>query len=176
MFDFLRILIEFFNSNKISYMLSGSVAMSTYVVPRFTRDFDFVINLKAQDIATFTEQFGEGYYCNEDSVKEAISQKGMFNIIDHKSGYKADFIILKDEPFRQKEFSRKQLIDFMDMKLYIVSPEDLLLSKLIWIQDIQSGLQMEDIKMLSLLPGIDHDYIYQWINTLKLNTFDLLNE
>lgn len=176
MFDFLRILIQFFDSNRIPYMLSGSVAMSTYVVPRFTRDFDFVINLKTEDVVNFTEQFNEGYYCNEDSVKQAVSQKGMFNIIDHESGYKADFIILKDEPYRQKEFSRKRLIDFMDMKLYIVSPEDLLLSKLIWIQEIQSSLQMEDIKMLSLLPGIDSVYIYRWINTLKLNTFDLLNE
>jgi hypothetical protein len=176
MFDFLKILIQFFDSNKIPYMLSGSVAMSTYVVPRFTRDFDFVINLKAQDIANFTEQFSEGYYCDEDSVKQALSQKGMFNIIDHKSGYKADFIILKDEPFRQEEFSRKQLIDFMDMKLYIVSPEDLLLSKLIWIQDIQSGLQMEDIKLLQALPGLDHQYLNEWIKRLKLNTFNLLNE
>lgn len=176
MFEFLKILIQFFDSNKIPYMLSGSVAMSTYVVPRFTRDFDFVINLKEQDVEKFTEQFNEGYYCNEDSVKQAVSQKGMFNIIDHKSGYKADFIILKEEPYRQKEFSRKQLIDFMDMKLYIVSPEDLLLSKLIWIQDIQSGLQMEDIKLLSALPGLDHGYLYEWINTLKLNTFNLVNE
>ena len=128
MFDFLKILIQFFDSNKIPYMLSGSVAMSTYVVPRFTRDFDFIINLKEQDVVKFTEQFNEGYYYNEDSVNQALSQKGMFNIIDHKSGYKADFILLKDNPYRQKEFSRKQLIDFMDMKLYIVSPEDLLLS------------------------------------------------
>jgi hypothetical protein len=176
MFDFLKILIQFFDINKIPYMLSGSVAMSTYVVPRFTRDFDFVINLKVQDVANFTEQFSEGYYCDEDSVKQAVSQKGMFNIIDHKSGYKADFIILKDDPYRQKEFSRKQLIDFMDMKLYIVSPEDLLLSKLIWIQDIQSGLQMEDIKLLAALPGLNHDYLYEWIDSLKLNTFNLLNE
>ena len=35
MFEFLRILIHFFDSNKILYMLSGSVAMSLYTQPRF---------------------------------------------------------------------------------------------------------------------------------------------
>ncbi len=176
MLDFLKILIHFFDSNKIPYMLSGSVAMSTYTVPRFTRDFDFIVHLKLPDVSNLMKQFNEGYYCNEESARQAINQKGMFNIIDHKSGYKADFVILKDEPYRLKEFSRKQLIYFLDMKLYIVSPEDLLLSKLIWVQELQSAVQMEDIKALSLLPELDRTYIYEWINTLKLNTFNLLNE
>jgi len=37
MFDFLKVLINFFDKNNLPYMLSGSVAMSTYTVPRFTR-------------------------------------------------------------------------------------------------------------------------------------------
>ncbi len=41
MFDFFKILIQFFEDNKIEYMLSGSVAMSVYTLPRSTRDFDF---------------------------------------------------------------------------------------------------------------------------------------
>jgi hypothetical protein len=176
MIDFLKILIGFFDSNKIHYMLSGSVAMSTYTVPRFTRDFDFVVHLKQSDIINLMKEFKEGYYCNEDAVRQAINEKGMFNIIDPKSGYKADFLILKDEPYRQEEFSRRRLIDFLDLKLYVVSPEDLLLSKLIWIQDVQSGIQMEDIRQLAVLPEIDHTYIHRWIKTLKLNTFNLLNE
>lgn len=176
MIDFLKILIGFFDNNRIPYMLSGSVAMSTYTVPRFTMDFDFVVQLKPSDIASLMKEFKDGYYCHEAAVKQAVKEKGMFNIIDHKSGYKADFLILKDEPYRQEEFSRKRLIDFLDLKLYIVSAEDLLLSKLIWIQDLQSGIQMEDVKQLALLPGLDHTYIRQWIKTLKLNTFNLLNE
>jgi len=50
MFDFLRVLIDFFEKQKISYMLSGSVAMSLYTQPRFTRDYDFVVNLKVEHI------------------------------------------------------------------------------------------------------------------------------
>ena len=100
----------------------------------------------------------------------------MFNIIDHKSGYKADFIILKNEPYRITEFARKRLIDFLEMKIYVVSPEDLLLSKIIWVQEIQSPLQFEDIRLLSSLDNLDRQYIDKWIDSLKLNTFDFFKK
>lgn len=83
-------------------------------------------------------------------------------------------MILKDEPHRQQEFSRRRQIDFLDMKIYIVSPEDLLLSKIIWIQELQSSLQAEDIRILSKISKLDWDYIHHWIRILKLNTVGLL--
>jgi hypothetical protein len=176
MFDFLRELIRFFDQNNIGYMLSGSVAMSTYTLPRFTRDFDFIVHLKQEAIPALLDSFKEGYYCDEDAVRDAIRQKGMFNIIDHKSNYKADIVILKDEPYRQEEFARRKQIHFLDMKIYIVTPEDLLLSKLIWIQKLQSSLQMDDIRSLWKIKELDVTYIQAWVNQLKLNTFGLLKE
>ncbi len=40
MFNFLRILILFFEKNNIPNMLPGSVTMSTYILPGFTSDFE----------------------------------------------------------------------------------------------------------------------------------------
>lgn len=98
----------------------------------------------------------------------------MFNIIDHATSFKADFIILKTQPFRQKEFERRMKADFFGLPIYIATVEDLLLSKLIWIQEIQSSVQMEDIKNLLLVEGLDWNHIRYWIESLKLNTFNLL--
>jgi hypothetical protein len=42
-------------------MLSGSVAMSVYVLPRATRDFDFVIHLHPQDVEALVNHFKDGY-------------------------------------------------------------------------------------------------------------------
>lgn len=176
MFDFLRNLVRFFELHDIPYMLSGSVAMSLYTEPRFTRDYDFVVHMKPENIPALLDFFKEGYYCSEEAAKEAVLLKTMFNIIDHKSGYKADFVILKNDPFRQEEFGRKRLVNLLEMKIYIVSPEDLLLSKLIWIQELQSGIQMEDIKRLAVLDSLDRFYISNWIHVLKLKTFNLLPE
>ena len=98
----------------------------------------------------------------------------MFNIIDHDSGFKADFVVLKENQFRQTEFNRRIQVNFYGQDIYVVSPEDLLISKLIWIQDFQSALQIEDIKNLKAVEKLDWAYIKEWINKLKLNTFDLV--
>ncbi|HEY6505125.1 MAG TPA: hypothetical protein VIZ28_14210 [Chitinophagaceae bacterium] len=174
MFDFLRILIQFFDKYNIPYMLSGSMAMSTYTGPRYTRDFDFVVHLKTSDISLLRDFFNEGYYCDEDSMADAIKRKGVFNIIDHKSNYKADFIILRDDEFELVKFNRRLPVDFLDFKVSIISAEDLLLSKLVWVQNLRSALQEEDILQLSKLEHLDRTYISHWINSLKLNTFGLL--
>jgi hypothetical protein len=174
MLQFLMRILNFLNGNNIEYMLSGSVAMSIYVEPRATRDLDFVVNLSEANVSTLINHFGSGYYCATDAVYSAVKEKGMFNIIDHASGFKADFIVLKDSDFRQTEFGRRQQADFFGVPIYVVSLEDLLISKLIWIQELQSEIQKNDIKVLAEVDHLDRNYIQQWVRTLKLNTFDLI--
>jgi hypothetical protein len=150
--------------------------MSLYVVPRATRDFDFIIHLEPKEIDRFVGNFKDGYYCDKDAIEDAVKHRSMFNIIDHASGFKADFVVLKPDPFRQNEFSRRIAMEFMGKTIFVVSPEDLLLSKLIWIQDYQSGVQMEDIRNLVLSGNLDWGYIDLWKDRLNLNSFNLLNE
>jgi len=157
MIDFFEKIIDVLNKHKIDYMLSGSVAMSLYIVPRATRDFDFIINLLPGDVDFFVENFKEGYYCDNDSIADAVIHHSMFNIIDYASGFKADFVILKNNAFRQAEFNRRSLIDYFGKTIYVVMPEDLLISKLIWIQDLQSSIQMEDISKLTALENLVGD-------------------
>jgi hypothetical protein len=174
MISFFHKIIDVFDALNIPYMLSGSIAMGVYIVPRATRDFDFVIYLQSKDVIDFVSNFKDGYYCDLESVQEAVKQKNMFNIIDHTSGFKADFMILKDNEFRQLEFKRRVKMAFFDKTVYLVSVEDLLLSKLIWIQEIQAAIQIEDIKNLSQLETLDWDYVNEWILKLNLKTFNLI--
>jgi hypothetical protein len=174
MLNFFLKIIDALNTLKIPYMLSGSVAMGIYTLPRATRDFDFVVHLQLKDVEAFTTHFKEGYYCDTEAVKDAIKHHSIFNVIDHASGYKADFVILKNEPFRQLEFTRRKEIEYLDKKIFVVSAEDLLLSKLIWIQDYQSAVQTEDIKSILASGNLDLDYIREWVAKLNLKTFNLL--
>jgi hypothetical protein len=174
MFDFFKKIIEYFDSRQIPYMLSGSIAMGMYIVPRATKDIDFVIHLQPQDIDSFVAHFDGAYYCSKDAVIDAVNRQSIFNVIDHASGFKADFVVLKNSEYRLVEFERKQIRDFFGIEIYIVSPEDLLISKLIWIQEWQSAVQMEDIKNLAAVPGLQQGYITNWIKKLNLNTFNLL--
>jgi Nucleotidyltransferase of unknown function (DUF6036) len=176
MLSFFQKITDVLDQYQIPYMLSGSIALGLYTVPRMTRDIDFIIHLEAKNLEFFINSFSDGFYCDRDAVNDAI--KGpikMFNIIDHATGYKADFVVLKDDPFRQEEFKRRLKVNYFGKTIYVVSPEDLLISKLIWIQDFQSAVQMEDIKSLVLVDNLDWVYISKWIKQLKLRTFDLTN-
>ena len=158
----------------LRYMLSGSVAMSAYTVARNTRDIDIVIQLDAKNVDEFLALFQTGYYLHEPSIREEIRQKRLFNLIHFESGLKIDFVVLKDTPFRQAEFARRQQTDFLDVSVWVVSLDDLIISKIIWIQDYQSELQMRDIAQLLLNPTVDRVYVQDWCQQLNLQTFNLL--
>jgi len=174
MIAFFQKITDVLRESNIPYMLSGSVAMSIYIVPRATRDFDFIIHLEPGTIDDFIRPFQDGYYCDKDAIQDAVKRHSMFNIIDHASGFKADFMVLKNEAFRQEEFNRRRKIDFMGKTIYVVSPEDLLISKMIWIQGFQSAQQMEDIKGLAAIENMDWSYIKKWVNKLNLKSSDII--
>jgi hypothetical protein len=50
-----------------------------------------------------------------------------------------------------------------------------MISKLIWIQELQSAIQMEDIRNLAESENLDWEYIDLWIGNLHLNSFNLLD-
>jgi hypothetical protein len=159
---------------EIPYMISGSLALSAYEMPRMTRDVDIIIELELDKVDTFINLFKENYYTHKPSIMEETIRKGMFNIIDHRSGYKLDFILRKNYEYRRTEFLRRRKMQIMGVDMWVVSVEDLILSKLLWIQQLQSEKQMEDIRNLLMDTAPDLEYMKMWINKLNINTFGLL--
>ncbi|WP_448519835.1 DUF6036 family nucleotidyltransferase [Rhodoflexus sp.] len=174
MIDTLKDTVTRLEQLEIPYMLSGSIALITYTTPRMTRDIDIVIELMPEHISKFVMAFQQNYYCHQATVEEEVVRKGMFNIIDYKTGYKVDFIVRKNSEYRIKEFERRQRTNVLGVDVWLVSLEDLILSKLIWIQDLQSDRQKEDIQNLLANDDVDTEYLKFWIHQLKLNTFNLL--
>jgi hypothetical protein len=156
-------------SGKIPYMITGSIASNFYSIPRMTRDIDIVIEIHKQDANRMETLFKDDFYIDQDTINEAIQQHGMFNILHNESVIKIDFIIRKNNEYRQLEFQRKKQAEFEDQKIWIVSPEDLILSKLFWAKDSYSEMQLKDIEnLLRLVKGLDISYIQKWIKVLGL--------
>lgn len=155
-------------------MLSGSIALNRYTVPRMTLDIDIVIELNVNNLEEFIGLFPDKFYMNSDTVRQEMQRYGMFNIIDFESGIKVDFIVRKNTEYRIHEFNRRKKEKIEAIEVWMVSPEDLVISKLDWIQQLQSDKQVEDIRNLLSIPEIDKDYISYWCKRLNLNTFELL--
>lgn len=110
------------------------------------------------------------FYVSQEAALEALDRKGQFNVIDPKSGWKADFIILKGRPFSQKEFSRRSRAEIHGVEMEIVSPEDLILAKLEWAADGGSLRQIEDAAGILKVrkEKLDWAYLEKWVVDLAL--------
>lgn len=152
----------------IPYMLTGSAALDFYAQPRMTRDIDLVIDLDLSTARKLYELFSADFYLEESAINQAIEQHSMFNAIHQKWIIKVDFIIRKDLEYRKVEFDRRQKFELDGgIKIFAVSPEDLILSKLEWAKDTNSEVQKRDIhSLLELVPNLDYDYLNKWARVL----------
>lgn len=142
-------------------MVTGSMAMNYYAQPRMTRDIDLVVALQVPDVDRLAAVFEPGYYVPTEHIRRNVVQPGMFNLLHLDSVVKVDMVVRKDEPYRQAEFERRQRVDLPGFSAWLVSKEDLILSKLIWAKDTGSEMQRGDVRNL-LRSGADLDYIRGW--------------
>ncbi len=159
--------------SEIQYMLTGSMAMNYYSTPRMTRDLDIIIELKIADIELLFSRLKDEYYADIDRAKAAVESGKMFNIIHNYTSVKVDFIIRKNNEYRVQEFQRRKKVTFGKSELYIVSKEDLMISKLLWAKDSRSEMQQRDIQNLAK-SGYDEKYVRE--NSEKLGVYSLFQE
>lgn len=148
-------------------MISGSVAMNYYAVPRMTRDIDIVVELNPEDGDKFIRLFQKDFYIDEEMVEKSIKKKSLFNIIHNKYVFKIDFIVKGKSKFHDISLSRRKKVLIDDNLMWFISAEDLILAKLLWAKESYSELQLSDIK--NLFEGVlslDKRYI-------KENVFDM---
>jgi len=151
----------------IEYMISGSIAMNFYATPRMTRDIDIVIVIEKSDIDKIFSKFKNDYYVDDEMIRDAFDNNSMFNIIHTIEIVKIDFIITKNNEYRLLEFSKKRKIKLDETDIFVVSIEDLIISKLYWAKDSFSSIQIRDIKNL-LNCKVNRIYLKEWIEKLEL--------
>jgi predicted nucleotidyltransferase len=171
--DILRDVAKRFSEAGIQYMLTGSFAMNYYAQPRMTRDIDIVVALEPKDADSVVALFEDDYYVPRNALVRAIANRTLFNIIHSESIFKVDCIIRKHTEYRRLEFERRRQVDVDDIQVWIVSKEDLIISKLYWAKESHSEFQLRDVRNL-LKSGYDAKYLQTWTENLGLD--NLLRE
>ena len=169
----LRDVVSRLKTADIDYMLTGSFALIYYAEPRMTRDIDLVVSLAGNDGDTIVQSFESDYYLDSQAVSRAIANRSLFNIIHSEHVLKVDFIVRKDTEYERVKFDRRQVATVDGIDLWIISKEDLIISKLQWARGSHSKFQLRDVKNL-LATGFDADYVRKWTNELQIT--ELLNE
>ena len=102
--EFTHVIAARLESEDIPYMVTGSMALTYYGHPRMTRDVDLIIDCGVEDSPTIVKLFEGDCYVDGDSVRDAVENRAMFNIIHHEWVIKADFIVRKEDEYRVVEF------------------------------------------------------------------------
>ena len=115
----------------IEYMLTGSVAAFIYGMPRMTHDIDVIVKIFYSNKEKIIEAFKDEYLVSEDEIDFALSNNLMFNFFHKTNATKIDFIVRKRTEYRLIEFKRKKYIEAERFRGYVVSQEDLIISKVV---------------------------------------------
>ncbi len=76
----------------IPYMITGGSALGFWGHIRTTMDIDVVVQIDEETIDSFLNSIKNDVYVDFENTKEAVSKKGMFNIILNKTCFKIDII------------------------------------------------------------------------------------
>lgn len=165
---------DILNRLKIPYIITGGMAVLVWGRPRFTADIDLIVELHQSQVDELVKALmalGEKGYIDKNTVQEALSHKGEFNFIDGETGIKVDFWILKDNPFDSSRLERGRVREIRGQKLYFISPEDLILSKLQWYEQSRSSRHLKDAESVLKISGkkLDMNYLEKWGRKLGLS-------
>ena len=152
-------------------MITGSFASSAHGVVRGSRDIDIVIAATAEQLQTFVAQFpSDRFYADEYDALESLKYNSQFNVIDFSSPWKVDLIFLKDRPFSRVEFERRLPHVVQGVRVFIATPEDIVIAKLEWAKMGESERQIDDAAGVIATQGanLDRAYVERWVQELEL--------
>ncbi len=150
----------------IPYYITGGVAAIAHGEPRATIDLDIVISIDLQDISILAANLeSQGFYVA--GLSDVVSGNlRCLNITHLESIENVDLMISGREEYDLVKLERRQLYTLPDgAEVSIATPEDTIVSKLIWRRESQSDKQWRDI--LGILKvqqeRLDFDYIQAWV-------------
>jgi hypothetical protein len=153
----------------IPYMVTGSMALNYYAVPRLTRDIDLVAELSVADADRLGDIFGDDFDLGRATVRESVERRTTFHLIHTTLVVKVDVVVRKDSEYRRTEFARRRRVTVDGHPFFIVTPEDLLISKLDWARDTHSEVQLRDARnLVGAVRELDREYLDEWITRLGL--------
>ena len=176
--ELLKTISSILRDLNIPYIITGGFAISVWGQPRFTADIDIVVELVKKNIKPLAKKLlkiDKNVYVDEETMQDALIHESEFNFIHPDTGLKVDFFVTGRGVYDKLKIKRAIAKEMFGQKINFVSPEDLILSKLLWGRESDSFKQWADIKTVlkNKHLKLDMEYIRQW--TVKHNTAHILN-
>ena len=163
--------IDLCNRIKIDYAIMGGLAVRVHGIPRPTYDVDLTINADAKQLQTLFAGAEEIGY----TVPDAYKSGGLDRVADMPivklrtwladgKGIDIDLFV-SESTFQESLMSRRIAYEFKGRKLTVVTPEDLVLLKLLANRPRDIG----DVQDILFMQGeLDETYLNNWAKELGI--------
>jgi hypothetical protein len=160
----------------VPYAVMGGIAASAWGLPRFTYDVDVAVDVRASETGPLLRALEErGYVVPEEfrhgwSDELAGTRKVAVKRLLGKHVWDVD-VFLAESDFLRSALRRRRVVDLDGRETPLITPEDLILMKLLAWRPKDQG----DIDDLLLVVGpLDDAYLREW--ALRLGIGDRLDE
>jgi hypothetical protein len=177
--DWVHVFITPLERLQLPYMVTGSVATMVYGEPRLTMDVDLVVDLTSDGVLRFVGEFTESeFYVPPVDVMQreaARDVRGHFNVIHLATGMKADFYPVGRDPVHAWAIARCRRLVIEGQEVSVAPPEYVILRKLEYFREGQSGKHLRDIAAVLRSVGEIDPWIEGQVDRLGLrSTWDAL--
>jgi predicted nucleotidyltransferase len=154
--------------SRLNYAVVGGVAVGVWGKPRMTLDLDAIILLKPAEINNLTRAAQHAGFSANEAEREHLIKSDMFRLryaITEEYIIRLDFI-LATHPYYDEVLRRKRPIQIKGRRVPFVSPEDLIILKLL------SGRPQDKADIINVVDHaqakLDLSYLKKWAKRFGL--------
>lgn len=172
--DLLSVTCGALDDARIIYAITGSVASSIHGEPFDSKDIDICLNMSEDQAKHLAERLPQRFYRSPEAMIEAAINKTMTNLLDSDTGFKVDLCVLPNDPFCHAVLKRRARLPYGygGPEFWVVSPEDIVLMKLVWRKDSRSEKQWQNALSVvrTQFHQLDWKYLHTWADRLDVLT------
>jgi hypothetical protein len=175
--EFVKLVMGALETAGVEYLIGGALAAWTWGEPRATQNVDMVVNIPIEAIGKLSKELEKrDMLIPPEVILDTILEERAdlpISPIHRYSGFKADlYPVRQGDELRRSAFERRKRVDFGPPfgEVFVHSPEDLILYKLLYFSLSQQSKHARDIAaILRAKRGqLEEAYIEYWVDRLGL--------
>jgi hypothetical protein len=158
----LRASTEALEEAGVTYAVTGSIASSRHGEPVSSLDVDLIVAATPEQAVSVARKLMPRFYAPEEMLQTACRTQGFANLIDNRTGFKVDLSFVASTGYLGEVLRRRirATIGTKGPAFWFVTPEDIILMKLLWRRDTRSTKQWENALSVARVKGARMDWKY----------------
>lgn len=162
--EVVRRVLEALDAAAIPYVIVGSFASNIYGIVRSTKDADIVIQAAPGQFKSLMSSLGPDFVRDPQLQFETVTGTKKHLVREPESGFEIEFFELSDDPHDQQRFARRRKLTVLDHDAWVLTAEDVLVTKLNWLHRINRKKDLLDVENVIAVQAdaLDWPYVETW--------------